>query len=128
MKIGKLAKTVDCHVETVRYYEKQGLLPPAKKSANGYGNYSENHLRLLRLIRHAKGLGFSQTQVRQLVQLASGREGACDDVHELTLEQLHVVDSKLRELSKMKEALVRFSKACEENQDKDCPVLDELVI
>jgi len=128
MKIGKLAKSVDCHVETVRYYEKLGLLPPAKKSANGYGEYSGNHLQLLRLIRHARGLGFSQPQVRQLVQLATNGENACDDVLSLTREQLGVVDRKLKELSRMKKALIRLSRTCEENRDNDCPVLGELVI
>ena len=128
MKIGEMARAVNCHVETVRYYERQSLLPPAKKSANGYGEYSDNHLRLLRLIRHAKGLGFSQRQVRQLVQLATSREGACDNVLSLTREQLIMVDRKLQELSRMKKALMRLSRACEENQDNDCPVLEELVL
>jgi DNA-binding transcriptional MerR regulator len=128
MKIGKLAKSVDCHVETVRYYEKQGLLPPANKSANGYGEYSDNHLQLLRLIRHAKGLGFSQPQVRQLVRLATKGEDACDDVLSLTREQMGVVDWKLQELSRMKKALIRLSRACEENRDNDCPLLEELII
>ncbi|NIP54027.1 MAG: hypothetical protein GWN81_16630, partial [Phycisphaerae bacterium] len=53
---------------------------------------------------------------------------ACDDVHELTMEQLKIVNNKLEELSRMKKALVRLSKTCEENQDNDCPVLKELLI
>ena len=126
MKIGQLAKAVQCHVETVRYYEKQGLLPPAKKLSNGYGEYSNDHLQVLRLIRHAKSLGFSQSQIRQLVQLASERTEVCRDVYQVTQEQLKVVDDKLSELSKIKESLVRLSEACKNNRDNSCPILKEL--
>ena len=96
MKIGTLAKLVDCHVETVRYYEKEKLLPPANKLANGYGEYSDIHLKSLLLTRHAKQLGFSQKQVRELVRLTAGQNNPCDEVHRLTLTQLEVIKEKLR--------------------------------
>jgi len=127
MKIGALSKAVGCHVETVRYYEKEGLLPPATRAANGYGEYSDTHLKLLRLIRHAKGLGFSQTQMRELVRLTRKQDSACDEVHQLTLAQLSVIAEKLRALRKMQKALKELSSACERNQHVDCPVLEHLV-
>jgi len=126
MKIGTLAKAVGCHVETVRYYEKEGLLPPARRFANGYGEFTDTHLQLLRLIRHAKGLGFSQPQIRELVRLTIAKDNACEEVHRITLAQLDVVGEKLRSLRKIQNVLRKLSVACEQNEHADCPVLEQL--
>ena len=126
MKISKLANAVGCHVETVRYYEKIGLLPPSAKSSNGYGEYSDDHLKLLRLIRHSKDLGFSQKQIRELVQLATSQDSLCEEVHHLTLAQLDFVKSKLKMLKNIQKELTTLSKACKQNKLHDCPVLDHL--
>jgi len=69
MQIGQLAKTVNCHIETIRYYEKIGLLSPAERQPNGYRIYTQTHLSHLRLIRRARSLGFTQDEVRDLVEL-----------------------------------------------------------
>jgi DNA-binding transcriptional MerR regulator len=106
MRIGTLAKSVDCHVETVRYYEKEGLIPPAKKAPNGYGMYCDSHLKVLRLIRNAKNLGFSQVQIRELSQLALLQNRACNEVYQLTKIQLITIDQKLKDLKMMKKAIV----------------------
>jgi len=127
MKIGALAKAVGCHVETVRYYEQKGLLPPAKHLANGYREFSDVHLQLLRLIRHAKGLGFSQPQIRELVRLSRSQVNACEEVHEITLAQLDVVAEKLRSLRKIQNTLRTLATACEQNKHADCPVLEQFV-
>ncbi len=127
MKIGRLAKAVNCHVETVRYYEKEGQLPSSEKSANGYGEYSDVHLNLLRLIRHSKDLGFPQKQVRELVRLAISHDASCNEVHQLTLTQLEFIKEKLKGLRKMQKDLSLLSKACEQNKHQDCPVLNLLV-
>ena len=126
MKIGALAKSVDCHVETVRYYEKIGLIPPSIKASNGYGSYSENHLKILRLIRHAKSLGFSQQQIRELSQLATRQDNKCDDVYQMTITQLNFVDEKLKGLRRMRKALKNLSASCEQNLHESCPVLEQL--
>ena len=127
MKIGTLAKAVGCHVETVRYYEKKGLLPASTKAANNYGEYSETHLKFLRLIRHAKSLGFSQPQIRELVHLATNKEDACNKVQQLTLKNLDAISSKMSDLQKMQKALRLMSEACEKNLHRDCPVLEHLI-
>ena len=127
MKIGTLAKAVECHVETVRYYEKEGLLPPAKRGANGYSEFSDIHLQLLRLIRRAKSLGFTQSQIRELIRLARSQDNACEDVHQITLAQLDVVAEKLHDLRKIQNALKKLSAACEQNKHADCLVLEQLV-
>ncbi len=126
MKIGALAKAVGCHVETVRYYEKEGLIPPAKKAPNGYGIYSDRHLKILRLIRNAKNLGFSQVQIRELGQLALLQGRACNEVHELTKNQLVTIDQKLQDLMVMRKTLESLSATCEVSSNQNCPTLERL--
>lgn len=128
VKIGAIAKSVGCHVETVRYYEKVGLIPPVMRQANGYGSYSKQHLDLLRLIRHAKGLGFSQNQIRNLSQLAMQQDNACQDVHRLTKQQLAAIDEKMSQLREMKKDLQALSRSCEKNRNENCPALRRLIV
>ena len=127
MRIGAIAKQVGCHVETIRYYEKQGLIPPALREANGYGKYSDHHLGLLRLIRQAKGLGFSQDQIRSLSHMASKQTNACEEVHLLTVNQLAIIDEKIALLKKMKKDLQALSRSCEKNKKQGCPALSSLI-
>lgn len=127
MKIGELANSVNCHVETVRYYEKEGLLPPARRLANGYGDYSNTHLALLRLIRRSKELGFRQQHIRELVKLTDHSNKSCAEVHQLTLTQWDSVKRKIKELRKIERALKTLASACETNTLANCPVLLELI-
>ena len=127
MRIGAIAKQVGCHVETIRYYEKQGLIPPAPREANGYGKYSDHHLELLRLIRHAKDLGFSQDQIRSLSHMASNQNNACEEVHRLTVNQLAIIDEKITLLKEMKKDLQTLSRSCEKNNRQGCPALSSLI-
>lgn len=126
MQIGQLAKAVDCHIETVRYYEKIGLLSPPMRRANGYRDYTNEHLQHLRLIRRARSLGFSQDEVRALVELANSKENSCEQVHDMTLKQLDALNAKLKEMQRMKKALRSLASACEAGKHDSCPVLEEL--
>ena len=126
MKIGQLAKAVGCHVETVRYYEKKGMLSEPPRTRNGYRIYTLQHLRQLRLIRRARNLGFTQEQVKNLIRLAYDVDNPCDDVYELTKSQVVNVDYKIRELKRLKSALVSMKKACEKGNHKSCQSLDIL--
>ena len=128
MRIGSIAKSVGCHVETIRYYEKVGLIPPAAREPNGYGRYTIEHLRLLRLIRHARDLGFSQDQIRNLSHLASHQDNACEEVHRLTKDQLTVIDEKMAHLRRMKKDLQALSRSCENNKQDSCPALQRLTL
>ena len=126
MQIGQLAKTVNCHIETIRYYEKIGLLLPAERQANGYRIYTQTHLSHLRLIRRARSLGFTQDEVRDLVELTKLNENPCDQVHQMALHQLTVMQKKLKEIQGMKKALRKLANACETGEHESCPVLNEL--
>ena len=127
MKIGALAKAVNCHVETVRYYEKIGLLPPCDRAQNGYGEYSVVHLKLLRLIRYSKELGFSQKQVRELVALAGRKNIGCDAAHKMIVAQSEVVEQKIKSLVKLKNALRKISIDCNRSGRTDCPAFEDIM-
>lgn len=127
MRIGELAKACDCPVETIRYYEKIGLLPPPARQDNGYRSYEYQHQQWLKFILRSRELGFSQDDVRRLTDLARQERPACGAVNSLLEEQVNGVQKRLRELKKMERALVRLKKQCQDGTLHDCPVIDELM-
>lgn len=127
MRIGELAGTCDCPVETIRYYEKIGLLPQAARLANGYRSYEVTHKKWLQFILRSKELGFSQDEVRRLTDLAHQKRPACAEVHELLEEHVNDVRKRIKELQRLQRALVRLRSQCQDGTLHDCPVIDELM-
>ena len=127
MRIGELARSCDCPVETIRYYEKIGLLPRAARRANGYRSYEDMHQKWLQFILRSKELGFSQNEVRRLTDLAHQKQPACADVHDLLEEHVKDVRMRVRELERLERALVRLKTQCHDGTLHDCPVIDELM-
>jgi len=127
MRIGELAASCDYPVETIRYYEKIGLLPKPLRTANGYRSYEAQHRKWLQFILHSRGLGFTQDEVRRLVEIAHKKATACGDVHLLLSGHLSEVHRKLRNLKQLEKALVRLKAKCENGTLNECPVIDELM-
>ena len=127
MRIGELAKACDCPAESIRYYEKIGLLPRAVRHSNGYRSYEVMHQKWLQFILRSKELGFSQDEVRRLTDLAHQKQPACSDVHELLEVHVSDVRKRVRELKRMERALVRLKTQCQDGTLHDCPVIDELM-
>ena len=127
MRIGQLASQTGSSVETIRYYEKAGLLPSPDRLPNGYRSYTEQHLKWLKFVVRSRSLGFSQQQARQLLDLAEQPPEACADVHGLLTSQLEDVEQKIKDLGNMRQALKRLEEKCLENNLHACPVIDELM-
>ncbi|MEE8426740.1 MAG: MerR family DNA-binding protein [Woeseiaceae bacterium] len=127
MRIGKLAALCDCPVETIRYYEKIGLLPLPARESNGYRHYGTRHYKWLLFIIRSRGLGFSQDEVRRLTDLAHNDEPACHDVHELLVAHITDVRSRIRELKRMQRSLLKLKTKCQDGTLNDCPVIDDLM-
>ncbi len=127
MRIGELAAACDCSAESIRYYEKIGLLPSAIRQDNGYRCYESSHRKWLTFILRSKALGFSQLEVRRLTDLATAPSSACQDVHELILEHIRGVRVRLRELKQLEKSLLRLEAKCIDETLHDCPVIDELM-
>lgn len=108
MKIGELARATGMKTETIRFYEKEGLLPPPARTEANYRQYQPAHAHRLFFIRRSRELGFTLAQVRQLLLLADdGADPALQSEH-LIAEHLAEIDGRLRDLSTLRAALVRF--------------------
>ena len=127
VRIGELGRACDCPVETIRYYEKIGLLPHPIRQDNGYRSYDDIHRKWLLFILRSRDLGFSQNEVRRLTDLAHQKKPACADVHDLLEEHVVDVRKRLHELKRMERALVRLKLQCHDGTLHDCPVIDELM-
>jgi len=127
LTIGQLAKQAHVNRETVRYYERRRLLSRPSRSISGYRVFSDDAVRRLRFIRHAKMLGFSLNEIRELLALRVDSIDACDRVRVRTQAKLADIDNKIRSLRQMKAALTRLVGACERRgKTNDCPILDSL--
>jgi MerR family copper efflux transcriptional regulator len=123
--IGVLAKRAGVGIDTVRYYERQGLLEPTERLASGYRRYSRHELSRLRFIRKAQSLGFSLGEIRELLALSSHRSVA--RVKEKAQAKLADVDRRIQELQRMRAALGELVQACPgHGSTEDCPILQAL--
>ncbi len=110
--IGMLAKRADVNVQTVRYYERIGLLPQPSRTQSGYRRYTEDDLARLHFIRHAAGLGFTLTETKELLALRARRGTSCKTVRIRAEEKLRTIDQKLTELRKLRTAVARLVHMC----------------
>ena len=126
MRIGELAKATGTKAETIRYYEREGILPAADRTDSNYRDYSQNHLAALTFVRRARGLGFSMAQVRELLALSDHDEKPCEDVDQLVRQQLSEVDSKIADLTALREELGQMLQSCEADRIGDCRIVESL--
>lgn len=126
MTRGRLARRTGCNIETVRYYERIGLLPEPPRSQGGHRIYGETHLRRLRFIRRSRELGFSLEEIRGLLGLVDGGAYSCGEVKALTLDHVDDIRGKIADLRRMETVLEDMASRCEDGEVPDCPVIDAL--
>jgi MerR family mercuric resistance operon transcriptional regulator len=126
MKIGELAAATGCHFETIRYYEKVGLLPKPQRSASGYRAYRPGDIARVRFITRGRALGFSLDEIRSLLHLSESPGLACGDVDALARQHLVEVREKLAQLQRMEAELVATIERCRGGQRATCAVLESL--
>jgi MerR family mercuric resistance operon transcriptional regulator len=123
--IGELSRRTGCNIETVRYYERIGLLP--KPSRRGtYRCYEPEDVGRLAFVRRARELGFTLDEVRTLLTLATGGQDACADVREIAATHLAAVQAKIVDLRAMESALAQAVRGCDAGEMAGCPVIDAL--
>jgi MerR family transcriptional regulator, mercuric resistance operon regulatory protein len=123
--IGRLKDLTGVQVETIRYYEKIGLLPTAHRSAAGYRLYGPQHLRSLSFIRKGRALGFSIDSLRDLLALAAHPENPCDNADLLAGNHLRSIEQKISELESLRDAL-RSMICCPGKRVAECRIIDAL--
>ena len=126
MRIGELARQTTCQVETIRYYERVGILPEPQRAHNNYRHYSESHRRRLRFVRRCRGLGFSLEEVRALLAMIDGGAHSCAEVEALGHEHLETVRAKIADLEQMAARLSELISRCHGGDTPDCSFLEEL--
>jgi len=129
IKIGSLAKRSQISVETLRFYESQGLLAPKQRSGSGYRLYDSNDEQKLHFILHAKKVGFSLQEIKQLLSLRTHKDShTCEDVKSYVGVKILEVDAKISDLQKMKRALSGLHHACcgGDESAKNCTILNSL--
>ncbi len=125
--IGQVARRAGVGVETVRFYEREGLLEEPVRRASGYRQYAGEAVKHIRFIKRAQQLGFSLKEIRELLTLRVDAETSCEQVKERTAAKLAEVEQKIAELQYMRQALLQVAFLCEEEGPKSrCPLLDAL--
>ena len=127
MKIGEIAEAAQCTVETVRYYEKEGLLPEPGRTASNYRSYGDIHVERLRFIRNCRALDMTQDEIRHLLSLMDRPDGDCSGVNQLLDEHIVHVDARIDELVQLKHGLEALRLRCQSAQPLDeCGILHGL--
>ncbi|WP_407351557.1 heavy metal-responsive transcriptional regulator [Luteimonas sp. R10] len=127
MKIGELARRAEVGIDTLRYYEREGLLPPPRRLASGYRSYGEDDLARLHFIRRAKTLGFTLAEIRDLLALSGRREDDMAGMKAAAADKLVDVETRLAELDRIRDGLKALLASCPGHGAlAQCPILHAL--
>ncbi len=127
MKIGEVAKKAGVNVQTVRFYERKGLIAVPPRTASGYRQYTGETVRRIRFIKHAQEIGFTLREIDELLSLRVDPHTTCGDIQRHALEKVRDIEQRLANLARMKKALVTLAHQCGTDRAlSDCPILDAL--
>lgn len=124
--IGNVSKITGVNIETIRYYERIGIIPAPQRSAAGRREFSQSDIGLLRFVKRSRDLGFSITDIRSLMQVADQPDTCCTDVLALSQHHLAEIRAKIADLQRLENALNELSAHCDTG-NTDCPMLDRLM-
>lgn len=126
MKIGQLAARAGSTSETIRYYERIGLLPRPDRTESNYRDYSQGDVERLAFIRHARSLGFELGDVRSLIDLAEDPERDCGEIDALASKHLAAVEAKIAGLKRLRDELANMINQCRGGQVGSCRIVETL--
>jgi MerR family transcriptional regulator, mercuric resistance operon regulatory protein len=125
IQIGELARRTSCNIETIRYYERIGILPAPPRRGR-YRSYEPEHVSTLSFVRRSRELGFTLDEVRALLGLASAGCASCAEARTLASAHLHDVRARIADLRRMERVLAGAVKACDADSNTGCPLIDSL--
>jgi MerR family mercuric resistance operon transcriptional regulator len=123
--IGELSRRTGCNIETIRYYERIGLIPAPPRRGR-YRSYGVEDAGRLGFVRRSRELGFTLDEVRALLGLAAGGQAACAEVRELAASHLTDVRTRIADLRRMERVLAESVRACDAGRDPGCPLIQTL--
>ena len=126
MWIGRTAKAAGVNAQTLRYYERRGLIARARRGRSGYREYSDEAVDLVRFIKRAQELGFSLDDIEQLIKLRGVRRRERHRVRAIAEHKIADIDRKIAQLHSMRDALATLVASCHRGGDAECPIIEAL--
>ena len=126
MLIGPLSQQTGCHIETIRYYERIGLLPRPLRTEGGHRTYDKEQMKRLVFICRSRDLGFSLEEIRTLLRLVDGKRYTCQQVKAIMEKHLQDIKKKMSDLRRLQKTLADISSQCEGGLVPECPIIDAL--
>ncbi len=127
LRTGEVAARAGVNIQTLRYYERRGLLAIPGRRASGYREYPQDAVRLIRFIKRAQELGFTLTEIEDLLRMRSDQSAGCAEVRSAAHAKIDDIDQKLKSLRAMKRALGVLVKTCRnDGSTRECPILEAL--
>jgi MerR family mercuric resistance operon transcriptional regulator len=124
--IGGLSKKTGVHIETIRYYEREGIVPAPARSEGGRRIYTDDDVRRLNFVHKCRNLGFSLKEIHSLLSLVDSGQYTCNEVYELTIHHASQVTEKITNLKKMEAVLLEMASLCSKGNVPNCPIIDSL--
>lgn len=126
LSIGQVAKAANVNVETIRYYQRRGLLTEPAKPLGGHRRYSDHEVNKVRFIKRAQVLGFTLEEIENLLRLDGAN--SCSDTHDLAMHKLELIEEKMADLAAMRDVLTGLVRQCEiGNPQGGCPIIHALI-
>ncbi|HEX2286445.1 MAG TPA: MerR family DNA-binding protein [Mycobacterium sp.] len=127
MRTSEVAEQADVNSQTLRYYERRGLLPAPERTASGYRAYTADAVRVVRFVKRAQQLGFTLNDVEELLHLAGGGPASCDAAKAMARARITELEQRIEELVSMRDALTRLVDTCDRpRSERDCPILQDI--
>lgn len=124
--IGALSRETTVNIETIRYYERIGIMPKPDRTEGGNRQYNHDQLKRLFFIKRCRELGFSIEEIRALLQMVDRADFTCGEVHSMTVDHLATVKKKLTDLRRLEKSLRSMAAECGKGDVPACPIIDTL--
>lgn len=126
MGIGEMSRQTGVGIETIRYFEKIGMMPAPGRSEGGNRQYTNDHLQRLFFINRSRQIGFSQSEIKALLSMVDAKNITCAEVHSITTEHIADIRKKIRDLQNLETVLTQMAKECSRGDIPDCPIIETL--
>ena len=127
MGIGEMSRQTGVGIETIRYFEKIGMMPAPGRSEGGNRQYTNDHLQRLFFINRSRQIGFSQSEIKALLSMVDAKNITCAEVHSITTEHIADIRKKIRDLQNLEMVLTQMAKECSRGDIPDCPIIETLL-
>jgi Hg(II)-responsive transcriptional regulator len=129
VRTSEVAAQAHVNTQTLRYYERRGLLPEPARTQSGYRDYTSDAVRVVRFVKRAQQLGFSLDDIEDLLHLAAAGATACDEARTLARTRIADLQQRIQELAGTRDALARLVDTCDKPRaERDCPILQDIEI